>query len=186
MGPAGRDPRNFVLYNDGQPVDIQLIGGDDGTFDPGDLVVFYAVPYTGRFQNYNVYSLAVTDQPNTAIMGTRPVSTPGILPPTSTITQTVHVEHDRDYRSLYERPMNVDHWFDTPLYANEQHADRHAAYDLNLDDPVTTSGALRLTALIHGGNSLAANSGSIRRHSPEQPFGRPIYLGRQHRPHDHG
>ncbi len=157
VGPTGRDPRKFVLYNDGQPVDIQLIGGADGTFDPGDLIVFYAVPYTGRFQNYNVYSLAVTDQLNTAIMGARPVSTPGVLPPTSTITQTVHVEYDLDYRSLYERPMNVDHWFDTQLYANSSTPTVTRAYDLNLDDPVTTSGTVRLTVLIHGGNSLATN-----------------------------
>ena len=145
------------MYNDGQPVDIQLIGGNDGTFDPGDLVVFYAVPYTGRFQNYNVYSLAVTDQPNTAIIAATLVSPPADLPATSTITQTIHVEYDRDYRSLYERPMNVDHWFDTQLYVNSSTPTVTRAYDLNLDDPVTTSGALRLTALIHGGNNLAAN-----------------------------
>ncbi len=157
VGSTGRDPRKFVLYNDGQPVDIQLIGADDGTFDPGDLIVFYAVPHTGRFQNYNVYSLAITDQLNTAIMGARPVSTPGDLPPTSTITQTVHVERDLDYRSLYERPMNVDHWFDTQLYANSSTPTVTRAYDLNLDDPVTTSGTVRLTVLIHGGNSLATN-----------------------------
>ena len=156
VGSGGRDPRKFVLYNDGQPVDIQLIGGADGVFNPGDLVIFYAVPHTGRFQNYNVYSLAVTDQPNTAIMSSRSVSAPSVLPPTSTITQTVHVEYDRDYRSLYERPMNVDHWFDTQLYANVSAPTVTRDYDLNLDDPVTASGTLDFTALIHGGNSQPA------------------------------
>ena len=34
VGPGGRDPRNFVLYNNGQPVDIQLVGGADGSFNP--------------------------------------------------------------------------------------------------------------------------------------------------------
>ena len=157
VGPGGRDPRNFVLTNDGQPVAIQLVGGGDGSFDPGDLVIFYAVPYTGRFQNYNVYALAATDQPNTAIMGTRPVSAPAIPPPVSTITQTAHVERDLDYRSLYARPMNVDHWFDTQLYANVAAPTVTRVYDLNLDDPITTAGTLHLTALIHGGSSLAAN-----------------------------
>ncbi len=51
--------------------------------------------------------------------------------------------------------MNVDHWFDTQLYANVSAPTVTRDYDLNLDDPVTTSGTLNLTALIHGGNSLA-------------------------------
>ena len=119
-------------------------------------MIFYAVPYTGRFQNYNVYSLAVTNQPNTAIIGSRSVSAPSILPP-STIMQTAHVEYDRDYRSLYVRPMNVDHWFDTQLYANVSTPTVTRDYDLNLDDPVTTSGTLNLTVLIHGGNSLVTS-----------------------------
>lgn len=155
VGPSGRDPHRFVLYNDGQPVDIQLIGGGDNTFDPGDLIVFYAVPYTGRFQNYNVYTLAVTDQANTAVMGTRPVGPSSTFSSPSTITQTLHIEYDRDYRSLYERPMNVDHWFDTQLYANASTPTVTRVYDLNLDDPITTSGNVQMTALIHGGNSLA-------------------------------
>lgn len=156
VGPGGRDPRNFAIYHDGAPVDVQLVGGDDGVFDPDDLLIFYAIPYSGRFQSYNVYSLVVADQPNTALMGTRQVSPPSAWPATSAITQTVHVERDLDYRSLYERPMDADHWFDAQLYVNSTNPSVTRPYDMNLADPIP-AGTLRLSALIHGGASHPAN-----------------------------
>ena len=56
-----------------QPVDIEIIGGADGKFHPGDLVVFYAEPYAGRYQNDNVYRFTWND-PDPRRMQTRAVS----------------------------------------------------------------------------------------------------------------
>ncbi len=37
-----------------------MTGAGDGSFDEGDLVIFYALPYDSglRYQNYNVYQFA--------------------------------------------------------------------------------------------------------------------------------
>ncbi len=35
-------PDNFAMTYLDQPIQIQVIGGEDGSFDPGDLVLFYA------------------------------------------------------------------------------------------------------------------------------------------------
>jgi hypothetical protein len=62
VGPGGENPNSFAVYYKGQPVDIMVTGADDNSFDPGDLVIFYAVPYDGgRYQNYNVYQFVYGD-----------------------------------------------------------------------------------------------------------------------------
>lgn len=52
------------------------------------------------------------------------------------ITQTVHIEHDLDYRTLYQRPDDADHFFDTPLYVNASTPELTRSYDLALDRPI--------------------------------------------------
>ena len=46
---------SFALTYRGQPIAIEVRDGDDGSFDPGDLLVFYAEPYQGRYMTQNVY-----------------------------------------------------------------------------------------------------------------------------------
>ncbi|MBE2233288.1 MAG: hypothetical protein IAE85_07330 [Anaerolinea sp.] len=161
VGPGGENPASFTVYYKGQPVDILVTGQGDGAFDPGDLVIFYAVPYDGgRFQNYNVYQLVYGGGISGPRMGTRAVTSPGnpgeTLEP-SVITQTVHIEHDLDYRTLYQRPDDADHFFDTPLYVNASTPELTRSYDLALDHPITATGVVRIQALVHGGQNAAAN-----------------------------
>ena len=51
------DPRSFQMSNGGSAVQIQVTGAADGRFDNGDLVIFYAEAYTGRYMTQNVYWL---------------------------------------------------------------------------------------------------------------------------------
>lgn len=158
VGPGGEDPDTFAIYYKGQPVDIQVTGAGDNSFDPGDLVIFYAAPYDGgRFQNYNVYQFVYGDNLAGPRMATRQVAASTVPTATSIITQTVHVEFDIDYRSLYQRPDYADHFFDTQLYANTTTPEVTRSYDLALDDAVNTAGVVQIQALIHGGANQGAN-----------------------------
>jgi hypothetical protein len=158
VGPEGENPTSFAIYYKGQPVDILVTGSGDGSFDDGDLVIFYAVPYDGgRYQNYNIYQFVYGGGVPGQRMGQRTVTAATAPTGASIITQTVHVENDIDYRTLYERPDDADHFFDTQLYANNTTPQVTRSYDLALDDPVTTSGVVRIEALVHGGLDQTAN-----------------------------
>ncbi len=52
---ASANPAQFAVSYLGAPVDIEVTGAADGRFDPGDLVIFYAEPYVGRYMTQNVY-----------------------------------------------------------------------------------------------------------------------------------
>jgi hypothetical protein len=158
VGPGGESPASFAVYYKGQPVDILVTGAGDNSFDSGDLVIFYAVPYDGgRFQNYNVYQFVYGAGLVGPRMATRAVTAAAPPAGASVITQTVQVEYDLDYRTLYERPDYADHFFDNALYVNNSAPQVTRSYDLTLDDPVTSSGVVRIEALVHGGQNQAAN-----------------------------
>ncbi|QLQ07991.1 MAG: hypothetical protein HZY76_19685 [Anaerolineae bacterium] len=72
------------------------------------------------------------------------------------ITQTLHVEVDVDYRSLYNRPATADHWFDTALYpTNPTPVVR--TYNLALDDFDPSSSSAIVRTVVFGGQNQAAN-----------------------------
>ena len=87
-----------------------------------------------------------------------PTGSQPVIPTPTTITQTLHVEFDREYRSDYPRPQDADHWFDTPLSPDIATGSPTITrtYDLALDDALTT-GNLRLRAALHGGADRPAN-----------------------------
>jgi len=159
VGPGGVHPNTFAIYYKGQQIAIEVRGAGDGSFDQGDLVIFYAVPYDGgRFQNYNVYQFAYGGGIVGQRIATRPVTATTVPLATSVITQTLHVEYDRDYRSLYPRANHEDHFFDTQLYVNATALTVTRSYDLALSNPVTAADKLvQIKALIHGGVNQAAN-----------------------------
>ncbi len=152
----GVDPASFAFSYLGQPVAIEVSGEEDGRFDPGDLVIFYAQPYEGRYQTDNVYWFSYGDAPGLR-MATRAVTPTGSEPLVTTITQTLHAEFDRLYQSTFPRPRDADHWFDTPLspdIASAQTVTR--SYELALDDALA-EGTLRIRAALHGGANRPAN-----------------------------
>ncbi len=59
------DPRSFQMYWRGQPYPIYVHGESDGSFDPGDYVLFYGQPNDGT-PDIPLY-VRPSDQPNRAI-----------------------------------------------------------------------------------------------------------------------
>ena len=149
---ATADPATFAVSTFAvSPLDakvaIQIIDKNgNGQFESGDLLVFYAEPYTGRYDTQNVYwfTYGGTGSPR---MGTRSVTPAPDAPVITEITQTLHIEPNVDYRSTYHRPKEADHWFDTQLYSTSD-APVVRNYGLALDDAVT--GAPRQVALRAG------------------------------------
>ncbi len=151
-------PVSFTVSYLGQPVDIQVVDKDaNGQFDPGDLVVFYAEPYAGRYQTDNVYWFTYGGT-GSLPMGTRAVTLAPDAPVVTEITQTLHIENNVDYRSLYDRPKEADHWFDDILYPTGGSPTITRTYDLALDDALTAGDRqVILAAVVHGGTDQAAN-----------------------------
>lgn len=151
------DPATLAMSNQGDPIAIEVAGADDGRFDPGDLVIFYAEPYAGRYMTQNVYWLVWGDEPGIR-MAERPAAPSGGLTATSIITRTARVERDRLYYSNYNLPPEHDHFFDNPLYPQQPPGSPTAAvtYPFPLDN-VVTAGYARLSAALYGGLAQAAN-----------------------------
>ncbi len=151
VSPHEIDPATMAMSYLGKPVAIQIIGADDGSFDPDDRIIFYAEPYKGRYQTANVYWLTWGEGVGTT-MQPRPYTPSGEERLVTTITRTVHIEFNRDYRSAYHRPPAADHWFDTPLVVSRAAPTATLTYTLPLLNP-SLSGILDLRVLLHGGVS---------------------------------
>ncbi|MBE2235131.1 MAG: hypothetical protein IAE85_16670, partial [Anaerolinea sp.] len=147
---ATADVSSFAIWYLGQPVASELVGDGDARFEPGELVVFYAQPYEGRYQRDNVYWLTYGGAAGLRMAG-RAVTPTGSEPLVTTITQTLHVEFNREYRSDYARPQEADHWFDTPLSPALPTGVLTVtrSYDLALDDALQT-GNVQIEATLQG------------------------------------
>ncbi|HSN73771.1 MAG TPA: C25 family peptidase propeptide domain-containing protein, partial [Anaerolineae bacterium] len=150
-------PASFALSYLGEPVASEVTGIEDGRFDPADLVIFYAQPYVGRYQRDNVYWMTFGGEPGLR-MATRTVPPTGNEPVVTTITRTLHVEFDREYRTIFPRPQDADHWFDLPLSPDDLAGLPVVTrtYDLALVDPLAV-GSVRIQAALHGGADRPAS-----------------------------
>ena len=153
---ASTDVATFAMSYLGEPVAVEVTGDGDNRFESGELVIFYAEPYRGRYQTSNVYWFTYGGADGLRI-DSRSVIT-GTQPLVTTITQTLHVELNNEYRSDYPRPQDADHWFDTPLSPDVLAGSLTVTrtYDLALDDVLTT-GTVQLHAALHGGADRPAN-----------------------------
>lgn len=151
------DPDSFAMSYLGQPVAIDLVDDGDASFEPGELLLFYAQPYQGRYESRNVYWFTYGGAAGLR-MAQRTVTPTGSEPVVTTITRTLHVEVDAEYRSDYPRPQDADHWFDTPLSPDDLAATPAVTrtYQLALVDPLP-GGTLRVQAALHGGADRPAN-----------------------------
>ena len=154
---ATTDVATFSMSYRGQPVAIELLDNGDASFDPGELVLFYAQPYQGRYESNNVYWFTYGGDPGLR-MAQRTVTPTGSEPVVTTITRTLHVENNIEYRSDFPRPQDADHWFDTPLSPDDLAGTSTLTrtYTLPVVDPLS-GGAARIQAALHGGANRPPN-----------------------------
>lgn len=155
---ATLNPATLAMNYLNQPVDIQVTGAADGRFDPGDLVLFYAVPYSGRFMAHNVYQLTYGGDVTGQRMATRTVAPNASDPLVTTMTRTVRMERNLDYRSLYPLPPEADRWFDTALFVNANAPTATANYLFDQAPAIApVAGTATVRVSLHGGTAHASN-----------------------------
>lgn len=156
VGAGGVNPSSFAMYQKGQPVDIEVRGGQDGVFDAGDLVIFYAIPYDGgRYQDYNIYHFAYGGGVTGARIGSRTVTTPPTAPTAaSVVTQTLRVENNYYYMTVMPRADAADHFTDVPLSVTSAASVATRSISFTPDDMILTGGnTVQMKVLLFGTTS---------------------------------
>lgn len=155
---ASLNPATLAMSYLNQPVDIQVTGAADGRFDPGDLIIFYAQPYVGRYMTRNVYQLSYGGNGAGARMGTRAASPQPADPLATVMTRTVRLERNKDYRSLYPLPVGADRWFDNALFVNSAVPTASTSYSFEGEDAIVAEpGQAVVRVSLHGGTENVAS-----------------------------
>lgn len=152
------NPDSFQMTYLGQPIQIQVLGLADG-FGDGDMIVFYAEPYVGRWMTSNVYRFSYGSDaaPPDTRMTQRSAEQSG--PVVTQITQTLHIERPGTYYYDFYISTEADHFFDNPLYPSTSGTPVVTrSYDLPLDDPLISVGSsMTISGLLYGGRDQAVN-----------------------------
>ncbi len=147
-------PATLAMSYLGQSVDIQVVGEEDGQFNPGDFVLFYAEPYTGRYMKENVYWLSYGGAAGARIAH-RSVTPSGTEPIVDKVPQLARVERNTIYMSTFHRPNDADHWFDSAMIVTGA-STVSRIYALTLDDYLT-EGNVTVQVQFHGTYDNAVN-----------------------------
>ena len=161
--PTPPDPATFALWYLGDAVAAEVTGDGDATFEPGELVIFYAQPYTGRYQTDNVYWFTWGGDAGLRMdpAGDAACATAG--------RRTTTPDHDHRPDAARRAQPGVPQRLPAaagrgPLVRpapdrghRDQLLTKARAYDLALDDDALTTGDLRLTVTLHGAAAQTPN-----------------------------
>ena len=158
----GVDPRTFRLFHRGREQTVYVSGEQDGTFDPGDFLLFYGQfrrddrDFDSLFGRQNTYWLTWNGERGRRF-AERDGAPTNQFPESVYHWSTAHFEQDLWYDPLPDAPDNIrDHWFwDQPVFATKSDvpSSRIFARDLlypNLDEEYTA----RLRVALHGTTNL--------------------------------
>ncbi len=152
------DPRTFKIWVQGTEIAIYVTGENDGSFDPGDVLYFYAEMAHTKFQDPNIYWLTYGGAPGKR-MAVRDV-TPGVAPAPSSFKRTLHLEKNLDYRRSVPMEANADHWYWDSFFACSStycFPDNVKTYTFDLPDLAGGSHSAVLRPRLRGLTSYAAN-----------------------------
>lgn len=133
------DPRTLALSHLGQEAAIQVQGEDDGSFDPGDAILFYGEAIDSPHTHQNVYWLAWGAAQGLR-MAAHDATPEGTAPVATHFTATLHLERDGAYHSQRPSGSNADHWY-FPGYVLASGAPASLSYPFELPllsaDPIS-------------------------------------------------
>jgi len=109
------DPRTLRVYNQGQELEIEVTGEEDGSFDPGDVVLFYAQGLDTKYTGTNVYW--VTWGGDSGLRLSAVNGTPGDTAQADSFWSTVRAEEDLVYDPGQPSGEDNDHWYWNYVYA---------------------------------------------------------------------
>lgn len=148
IDPTGSDPRTWQLYRRQQPLPCLILGEEDGRFDSGDALIFYAPPWDPQHSPQAVYWLVAGHTPGLRV--TQRAADWGPAPLLPTFQDTIHLEKQLVYRSDFTVPSvqgQPDHWFWTSLRPQRSSPGRQTlTFELPpiAEGPVTARLRLRL------------------------------------------
>jgi hypothetical protein len=105
------DPRTWQVYEQDQEVSIEVSGEQDGSFDPGDVVLFYGQNPHSRYVDRNVYWIRFGDGNGRRMSSRSFVSASAPFSPTWT---TASYDESRYYDPLFPGG-DGDHWYAADL-----------------------------------------------------------------------
>jgi PKD repeat protein len=141
------DPRRLELSNQGSAVPILFSGEDDGTFDPGDSLLFYGQAIQSDYTRQNVYWLSESDEPGPRMDRRDGTPSSGSIP--QVFTDNRHYEQDNVYRRAVVDGEGKDHWFWSKLSVSNSTPDL-ANYTFNLHHIATSGPDGELSLLLYG------------------------------------
>jgi len=109
------DPRTLQLFEGDRELALGVTGQQDGSFDPGDTLVFYGRAPQSRYTARNVYWLRYGDQVGRRMVR-RQVSS--AAQPAGVLWTKGRWEQDRYYDPLFAG-TDGDHWYATDLRVGE-------------------------------------------------------------------
>jgi uncharacterized repeat protein (TIGR01451 family) len=136
---ATLDPRRLRMYAGSAEMAIEVIGEEDGRFDPGDTIRFYATQVNSLYTDTNVVWLVVGDA-NGRRMAARSVAPQGD-PTAVNFVQTAHFEENRTYRSAMPLVSDVDHWYWGQIYVLSRNSVLTMTVPFTIASPLPTGAA---------------------------------------------
>jgi len=145
---SGMDPKYFRIFNRDGEVPIQVIGGEDGSFDFVDYIEFYGEPIWDKeasgekhlhvYSNDNIYWLETGDKLGLRLgqEDVHPISQ--VSSSSRSYLFTEHFEEDQYFNRLpyAENVTDADHWFYGPGIADEEQ--KRFLFDLKQPDAFST------------------------------------------------
>lgn len=105
---AGVDPRLLQLYRQAQPAAMWVEGEEDGSFDPGDRLIFYAPPWFARDTVEDAFWLVLGAEPGIRVTLLPAGQAEHLLP---AYADTVRREEQLLYYPDLPLQGAVDHWY---------------------------------------------------------------------------
>ena len=141
------DPRTFRMFNQGKEIAILVEGEDDGKFDPGDRILFFANIEETRYTNESVYWLGYNNSLGQRM--TEKENRPDGAP-ISAYTTTQRYEVNQIYLPTLPTEAGHDHWFGPSIIAVGAGSPGTLTISITLDS-VLSQEEPRLTGVL-GGN----------------------------------
>ncbi len=155
FAPEAFNPTRFALHHRGRPVAIDVTGADDGRFDPGDEIRFYApgIPITAPeaiYTRVDMYWLSVAAEPGLRMARRRAAEAGN--GPSATLFRTQHyAEEDSAYWQAMPPDQEGDRWFwGGRLSYNTAGLAARRAYTVTLGVPAGEGEPAELTVYLKG------------------------------------
>ncbi len=140
------DPRSFQIFNHAVEISIQVVGEDDGSFDPGDYLLFFGEKTNTRYTDINIYWLTWAETQGLR-MATLNVLPGGSAPVPLDYTAVKHLEQDLMYSSSHPSGDENDRWYWGRIISSGDPRSEHFGFELEglsgMPTTVTLQGLLK-------------------------------------------